>query len=423
MSNPFLTPNSRRNPYSAYNIGRFAWNNRHSIGRGVGRTSDWVRGLPSRYTASPPLRRASIASSRRHSSAPTVSRGSSGLTPMSAPSTRVPLKIKRKGNRKVKGTKKVKVSRTFRQKVKECGAAAKLQGYFQANYACKMVGQATSNSTVVDDGLLSPSTVNGSVFSYSNVLHAASRLWNQKAATSTPTSTDVNNFDARTTIIDVRKQWAVMRFKNNSLRTIRMKHILCTPKSAQSTFTPGQAWSQAISDMIGDLRLIGSPTVSKNTMFTGPKTFDQFSQFFSTSETDYTLEPGQSIEETIKGPSMVYDGGKFLANGAYVIHGKQDVYSLVVYYYDLVVATAPVTFVGYANQPGAIQPTQGLLVSSTYHVQMCMPEPTGWISNGTAPAAGAVANGLRLKKYCFDDFNAFGAATTAINREDEQNPF
>ena len=122
-----------------------------------------------------------------------------------------------------------------------------------------------------------------------------------------------------------------------------------------------QAWYLGINDMISNSRLIGTPTVTQNHLFTHPKTVDQFNQYFSSSETDYTLEPGQSIEENIEGPSMLYDGGKFWQSGNYCIHQKQDIYSFVVYWYDLCVGLVPtVNLVGYINE--ASGSTDGLLV-------------------------------------------------------------
>ena len=159
-------------------------------------------------------------------------------------------------------------------------------------------------------------------------------------------------------------------------------------------------------------------------MFIHPNAFDQVKQFYSSSETDYTLEPGQAIQETIQGPSMTYDGGKFLANSQYMYNAKQDVYSLVIVQYDLAVGNAPSTIVGYPNEPGpSVTLGNSLLIQSTYHCQLSMPEPTGWVSSGAAPAAGVVMLGKRQKMFCYDEFNSTTTAETAYTREDEQNPF
>lgn len=409
---PYRTPpnTNRSHLNSLYNGARFAYDNRHSI-MSAGRTA---RSVASSIRSALP-RRLSFSSARSMQS----QRSTGGLTALSAPSTRIPLKRKRGGDRKTKGRKKVHVSKQFRQKVQACEATSKLSGYYQANYKARIARAPETNLQQSDDQLLNPSPVDGGVFSFANVLNAASRLWNQKVANASPTNADVGNFDYRTTIIDVRKQWAVMRFKNNSLRTLRMKHILASPKSQQNLFTPAQAWTTACNDMTASLRLNGTPTVTQNTMWTHPKAFDQFSTYFTTTETDYTLEPGQSIEETVTGPSMVYDGGKFTQNGGYAKFQKQDIFSLCIYWYDLVIGTTPATLVCYANQPGT---NEGLLCQSTYHCHLLMPEPAGWISSGAAPASGPVVLGNRLKKFVYDDFNTFGTVFTVINREDEQNP-
>ena len=51
-----------------------------------------------------------------------------------------------------------------------------------------------------------------SLFSFANVLHAASRLWNGKVANATPTILDGGVLDNKT-LLYVRKQWVTMRFK------------------------------------------------------------------------------------------------------------------------------------------------------------------------------------------------------------------
>lgn len=372
----------------------------------------------------PVHRRLSISStgSRTPTSSRTPSSGrKSGLSVLSAPSTRIPSKIVKKGNRRLKGTKHVKVSKLFKAKVKECSSANHVYGYFQANFKARILNQPVTNKTYIDDLAMSPSSLNGSLFSFANVLHAASRLWNGKAANATPKFDDAGSLDNKTSVINVRRQWCTMRFKNNSTRTIRAKHFLCTPKSQQSLFTANQAWYQGITDMIANTRLIGTPTVTQNHLFTHPKTVDQFNQYFTSSETDYTLEPGQSIEENIEGPSMLYDAGKFWYSGNYCVHQKQDIYSFVVYWYDLCVGLVPtVNLVGYINE--ASGSTDGLLVQSTYHCQLNMPEPVGWISTGVVPAAGPVQLTNRQKRFCYDEFNTDNTAETAVDREDEQNP-
>ena len=118
---------------------------------------------------------------------------------------------------------------------------------------------------------------------------------------------------------------------------------------------------------------------------------------------------------------MLYDGGKFWQSGNYCIHQKQDIYSFVVYWYDLCVGLVPtVNLVGYINE--ASGSTDGLLVQSTYHCQLNMPEPVGWNSTGVVPAAGPVQLTNRQKRFCYDEFNTDNTAETAVDREDEQNP-
>lgn len=417
MPRHLTTPTpSRSGPRShlrdLYDGVRIAYKHRQSI-------QDWAK------SAAGSVRRGSTASMPSSRSSKSSRSGpATAVTALTGLSTRIPNKKVSKGTRpKPRGLKRVKISAEFRKKVKLCEQASKLKGYFQANYAAQQMPTPVTNLTAVSETMLCPQVSHGSVFSYANVMHAASRLWNNKPANATPTNTDLLNFDARSTIIDVHKQWAVMRFKNNILRTIRIKHMLFTPKSQQNDFSPLFAWQNAVVDMGAVGRLIGTPAVTVNSLFIHPNAFDQVKQYFSSSETDYTLEPGQAIQETIQGPAMTYDGGKFVQNGGYAYQGKQDVYSLVIVQYDLTVGTAPDTVVGYINEPGpSVTLGNSLLIQSTYHCQLSMPEPAGWTSGGVAPAPGPVKLNLRQKVYCYDDFNTVHTAETAYTREDEQNP-
>ena len=120
----------------------------------------------------PVYRRLSISStgSRTPTSSRTPSSGrKSGLSVLSAPSTRIPLKIVKKGNRRLKGTKHVKVSKLFKAKVKECSSANHVYGYFQANFKARILNQPDTNKTYIDDLAMCPRSLDGSLFSFANV--------------------------------------------------------------------------------------------------------------------------------------------------------------------------------------------------------------------------------------------------------------
>ena len=186
----------------------------------------------------PVYRRLSISStgSRTPTSSRTPSSGrKSGLSVLSAPSTRIPLKIVKKGNRRLKGTKHVKVSKLFKAKVKECSSANHVYGYFQANFKARILNQPDTNKTYIDDLAMCPRSLDGSLFSFANVLHAASRLWNGKAANATPqflmeaflTTKLLLSMSASNGLLCVSKITAIVLFEPSISCVLRSHSNLC----------------------------------------------------------------------------------------------------------------------------------------------------------------------------------------------------
>lgn len=350
--------------------------------------------------------------------------------PLSGISTRLPYTRYKKGNaNKVRGLKKVKVPARLRKQIKQTIEANHIHGYMQENYICTFnpAAPVNSNQTTTIENMYLPNDSFGSIFSWNHVLHCASRLWNGKAAGSTPQITDAGNFVNNTTKVTVKKQWVTIRIKNDSTRTLRMKVVSATPKGSKCLATPVAAWTQAVANEITSGRVINCGNGIAQ-LYTHPKIFDEFNNMYGTSEMDYTLEPGQSVEQNVQGPAMDYDGDKFFQLGAYNTFQKQDIFNFMVVTCDLIYAAAQVApalaaVAGHLNDNTTFAPQNWILIEGTYHVQMSMPEPTGWQSGGIAPAAGAVANVNRVKRYVFDDFNTTPQEASAVEyRTDEQNP-
>lgn len=350
--------------------------------------------------------------------------------PLSGISTRLPYTRYKKGNAtKPRGLKKVKVPARLRKQIKQVNEASHIHGYMQENYICTAnpAAPVNSNQTTCIENMYLPNGSFGSVFSWNHVLHCASRLWNGKGATSIPQINDVGNFINNTTKVTVKKQWVTIRIKNDSTRTLRMKVISATPKGTKCLATPVASWVQAVSNEIASGRVINCGNGIAQ-LYTHPKIFDEFQNMYGTSEMDYTLEPGQSVEQNVNGPAMEYDGDKFFQLGAYNTFQKQDVFNFMVVTCDLIYAASQVApplpaIGGHLNDNTTFAPQNWILIEGTYHVQMSMPEPTGWQSGGVAPAPGAVANVNRVKRFVFDDYNTTPNEVTAVEyRTDEQNP-
>lgn len=345
--------------------------------------------------------------------------------PQSGVSTRVPYARIRGGNsNRVRGLKKVRVPRKLRKQILAVAEKSHVQGYMQETYLATQTSVApVSNLTTVFENVYLPNDSYGGVFSYNHVLHCASRLWNAKSANSTPQIGDSANFDPKTCEIHVRKQWVTLRMKNNSLRTLRVRIVTATPHGTKTLETPVSAWDSAfVADVANGTVISNSSAYKSAIMYTHPKIHDGFRNQFGTSETDYTLEPGQAIEQNIPGPGMIYRGGKFYQQGnTYNVFQKQDVFNFAVILPDLGVCATGET--GHLSDTNHNLASNFLCFDATYHVSMSMPEPVGWQSGGVAPAAGPVANVNRVRRVVLDDFNSrVLVADAAEYRTDEQNP-
>nr|WAE43075.1 MAG: capsid protein [Cressdnaviricota sp.] len=392
--------------------------------------SDYKKGdkhTPPSLTGPSVHRRSSIASSggSRRMSIDTSGHGSyrSAASGVSADIPRLPTKRFKRGNaNRVVGIKRVKVPSKLRLQIKEIDEAQHIQGYMQENYICTQNSVApTTNLTNVIENISIPNDSLGSYFSWNHILHCASRLWNQKVANTFPNVTDALNFDPLNTQVHVRKQWVTLRFKNNSTRSVRMKIINATPHGTKTIQTPVAAWISGLNDMVTSGRMIVNNSNGISQLYVHPKVYDGFKNQYGTSEVDYVLEPGQSVEQNIRGPAMIYDGGKFYNNGAYNVFQKQDIFQFAVITSDTISDNVGVT--GHLGDNTTLLASNFLLCEGTYHVHMSMPEPTGWTSGGVAPAAGPVKNNNRVKRFVFDEFNsttATGASTEY--RTDELQP-
>jgi len=347
----------------------------------------------------------------------------SGKTDRKANSKRV------SGKYKPKGRKNVKVSKNFVLKVRKATDVAKIRGHYQSNEQTTLNPTLINQQTVYQN--IPTSATNASaqgtngLFSAVRILHAASRCWNFKTAATDPSlgggGANALNLNKTTTVIDVRKQWWVLNYRNNTARTMYIKVFKCAPKNLDGINTAQGAWGNAIATGIGAAYIIGTPAVSVNTLHTSPKMYKEFNVHYKCEEDHLTIEPGQSHVMTIQGPSMEYDMKKFFIGTEYQEYQKQDVFLMHAVYTDLIGVNSS-TLV----QRAPLDPAVGeLIVEARNYIEMSMPETVGWQSGGIAPAPGAVQNINRVMRFVVDDFTdktSVAILSTAQDRTDMENP-
>lgn len=366
-------------------------------------------------------RRTSVSSStlgkrRRLSESGASTGGSATVKPpagkMSGLSERQPyVKKPKKTKMKVKKKPKVKVTRAFRAKVEKSIAPHQIAGYHQVNYLESVLPNQINGQTVRSfpkHGLAS----GGYLFPAELILHAASRLWNTKLAVVAPGIGDALNFDATTSKIDVTRQWWTFRLKNNGNRTVQMKIFKCQPKNMQASSNAIDSWNNGLVDMFntGTLRrtnsnLTADEQVSSSQLFVEPSISDAFRNAFTSEKIEITLEPGQKTSFNVQGPAMLYDFSKFRYNAQYQPVQKQDIHLIWCMNYDIVWNEGLAGNGDVYGRGTSVDISDAIIVESTYHCALKMPETA---LQAPVVAGVAVTAVGRKRRMVIDDFTLSG---------------
>lgn len=328
--------------------------------------------------------------------------------------------VRRGKNRiKLRGRKKIKVSPKLRASIKQVTEGNKVRGYYQDNRIDIIEPGQLGGQQDVEQFPTRGTGRAGYLFHWDRVLHAASRLWNLKGAVLDPNVTDVNNFNADSTVVEVVKQWWTFRMRNNSSRRAMYRIYKCQKRNSSLANNAITAWSAGLTQMNADGQLITTPNF--NQMHTGPTLSNQFRTAWKAEETKITLDPGEYYEFSVSGPSMTYRGQDFFNGSTYNNVQKQDIQIIVACNVDMVGTHSGGVAgnAGYAPDSVVAEPAQErTYIEGTYHAHLAMPEKVGGV---TTTVGTLFQNSNRIRRTCIDDFQpqTFG---TNIHRRDEENP-
>lgn len=166
------------------------------------------------------------------------------------------------------------------------------------------------------------------MFSPAMVLNAASVLFNGKAATESTQYTiaagaynfGANSFDPRTTKLNVRNSYCSFVLRNNTPRTWIIQLYEVSPKLNMNVDDEGDAYTQWINCMVNESSTgtttnpfaINIASATPNTLYATPLQNKMIQQKWNWERHEITLDPGQSYDHFIQGPSnVVYDYAKF----------------------------------------------------------------------------------------------------------------
>jgi len=298
----------------------------NSRGRTRTRTSSTVRSATTSRARSIP---ATATSGSRSSSRGRVSRNIYSVA--SSRSERNAL-VRGRVKKSVSFKKKpiIKVTSKFKAQVKKALQPGKAVGHFT-----EIDGTGQAILSVVNGGKQEVFNIapnggagnNWAIFSPVDVLDAASCLFNDKPATQTKATASgsitvpgAGSFDIRNVKIEVLKSSFQAAFKNNSLRTLMLTLYECSPKKLSNSVTDSTAeeiWRQAMLNeansafLLPNSKAINIAGTEPSTLYATPYMSKTFKAAFNIEQHDIVLDPGQTFEHYMEGPTGVYDFAKF----------------------------------------------------------------------------------------------------------------
>lgn len=411
------------------------------MGRSNASRRSRISGTPSRkrvkLVLSPPTsnRRASIASGRSHISALSISsrRSSSGSSAFSFGSrskvtdrtmtSRTNLVAVAKRKHKVKALHKipktVHVSKKLRAKVKKVISGKTPKGYYQVttygNFSS--ANNNKQNADYVYGQTVESTNVYGEFFSPTQILDAASVLWNHKPASAGVKISDATNLNPLSAMINVVKQWATIKFRNNSARNYYMSIYACRRKISQSVGAGENAlddWKDCLSNE--SIPGVNVNTVAATTLYATPFLCKAMSDKYKMELTKVTLAPGEEYIYTLEGPSMMYDFRKFNQGGLdYPFNKNMNVSVFFTGYVDLI-GTSAGNFCRVGN--GDASAGYGIAYETNYYYKLEMPEQAGvlWAASaGSAPYQdGQLVPAATKTTVLGERRDAYGIFTQAI---------
>jgi len=226
-----------------------------------------------------------------------------------------------------KKPKKIVVSRKFRAQVNKALLPNAAVGRFRETdmQAIQKLSSAQGGQQAAFEiGTEGGAGILWSYFSPGEVINAASVLFNEKVNTRNSKLTTTlglpdfgtNSFDPRILKVEVISSNARICFKNNQTRTIIMQLYECSPKSRQNIINfggPLTQWNNFLGNEASGAQpaIINLGNVTQNTLYESPMESKPFRHNWNIEKHDIIMEPGQTYDHYMVGPTGMYDFQKF----------------------------------------------------------------------------------------------------------------
>jgi len=356
------------------------------------------------------------------------------LTNVMASGDNVQSGFKRKGKNvssSAKGRKKIKVSPKFTKSVKQVLEKTSPKGFNSEKYMIRYT-PTDDTQAVVDlgggwDNVTAPNTTDGGrlhFFDPIRVLDAASVLFNGKAFNGAKSGANTGQFDAKTTTVDVVKQWVDFEIKNNTARRITIKLWSWQYKgNLRGTADFTGYWDAALNEegaaADGRLNCYG---VTKTMIGVSPKLSPRMRDMYKIEEKVINLEAGKTCYHSLQGYRGIYDFSKFWDGVNFNNYTKHNMGVCMAFYVDVVATTTGGNSTATRSTDLTLASPFGLLVETTTNYVIRMPEQAGF--QITAAAAGTYQTLKDRRQYPYAiKFNVGPTGVIgSVNEIDDENP-
>lgn len=351
-----------------------------------------------------------------------VAKASDGATNIKARAIKKKGKSVKKEGRK----RKIRVSRTFRKRVKAVLTSKGPNGISKEILPHAIIKPIDNQQTVVIPYDRSFNGTTGWHFSPTYIANVYEILYSKGAYAATA-QTNISYNNTANLEIHVVEQYYQMRFKNLTARTLTVKLWDVSPKSIQETgyttldFLTNELLGTAPSTTPG-VNLPGREnpsSVTLNTLGFTPKLVSAFNKNYTLDETVISLEPGKEYYHTVRGPNdKIYKYLQFSRNGVYRNQQTFTKQTIVCCYTDLVTDTLGLN-VGRITDINGASPF-GLLCETMDFVKIKCPDQTGYMAPSSI-LAGAVQP-ITQFGYAYTIKNWYQTQSGTIIDIEDENP-
>lgn len=306
---------------------------------------------------------------------------------------------KRVGNKvkKERRRKRVKISRSFRHKVKQSLETYHGTGWFRETLAVQKMVPGDNAQVVLLPGR-SVRGVFGNYFSPTDVNYVASHLYNKMARLNgNLTGNETALFPVANLKIDVIEQYYVMKFRNNSARTYDLQIIDYSPKSAHAIANSLlTSWENALANgaPFGAQGTAGQESRENvnntlvTTMGNHPKYCATLRHYYSFDTTHVKLEAGKEYYHKVKGPNMKsYVFNKYFKDSNF--HDIQAFCKGTMVLASLDLTSTSLGTDGRYTDVTPVEP-QALIIETTKFTKIKCPDRAGFQTPAAALAAGTI---------------------------------